>query len=118
LLKAIELRPDYPGSYNLLGFVSLVTGNNIDETMTLLTRALKAAPGRNELVFHAGPALRTKDDYKTARLLLEQVTKSAADEELRQHAETVLKQLVAMQEQIDRYEQTRKRGFSGKHYWS
>jgi tetratricopeptide (TPR) repeat protein len=108
LLKAIELRPDYPGSYNLLGFVSLVTGNNMDEAVTLLTRALKAAPGRNELAFMLGQLYGRKGDYKTARQLLEQVTKSTSEEELRQHAEMVLKQLIAMQEQIETYERNRK----------
>jgi hypothetical protein len=49
-----------------------------------------------------------KGDYKTARQLLEQVTKSTSEEELRQHAEMVLKQLIAMQEQIETYERNRK----------
>src|SRR6185436_7516940 len=78
--------------------------------VTLLTRALKAAPGRNELAFMLGQLYGRKGDYKTARQLLEQVTKSASEEELRQHAEIALKQLVAMQEQIETYERNRKSG--------
>src|SRR6185295_9305629 len=108
LLKAISLRPDYPGSYNLLGFVSVVTGTNMDEAMSMLSKAVAAEPGRNELVFMLGQLYGRKGDYAKARQLLEQVAKSNAEEELRQHAEALLKQFVAMQQQMEQYNQTRR----------
>jgi tetratricopeptide (TPR) repeat protein len=108
LLKAIELRPDFPESYSLLSFVSLVTGNNLDEALRFLTAAVKTSPGRNDLVFMLAQLYARTGDYKQALLLLEQVTKSNADEEVRQHAQSVLAQLVAFQKQREQYEQTRK----------
>jgi tetratricopeptide (TPR) repeat protein len=108
LLKAIELRRDYPESYNLLSFVSLVTGNNLDEAVTLLTRALKISPGRNDLVFMLGQLYARTGDYKRAVQLLEQVTKSNAAEELRQRAQNVLTQFASFQKQQEQYEQARK----------
>jgi hypothetical protein len=38
LLKAIELRPDFPASYSLLCFVALVTGDHLEEARTLSER--------------------------------------------------------------------------------
>ena len=108
LLKAIELRPDFPESYSLLSFVSLITGNNLDEALKLLTGALKRSPGRNDLVFMLGQLYAKTGDYKQALQLLEQVTKSNADEEVRQHAQAVLAQLVAFQKQREQYEEARK----------
>jgi tetratricopeptide (TPR) repeat protein len=97
LLKAIELRPDFPPSYNLLGFVSLVTGNNIQEAQKLVLRALNISPGRNELILMLGQLYLRNGDYKQARELLEHVAKTSAEDEMRQHAETILAQLTAME---------------------
>jgi Tfp pilus assembly protein PilF len=107
-LKAIELRPDFPGSYSLLGFVSLVTGNNVDEAMTLVGRAVKAAPGRNDLVFILGQLYGRKGDYKTAKQMLEQVARSSADDDLKRDALQLLNDLATYQQQMEKYEQSRK----------
>src|SRR5262249_15943954 len=40
LKKAIDLRPDYPESYRLLVFVNLVTGTQLDESITLIKQIL------------------------------------------------------------------------------
>ena len=109
LLKAIELRPDYPGSYNLLGFVALVTDRNVDEAHKLLIKAIAASPGRNELVFMLGQIYGKKGDYAKAQQLLEQVTKSNADEELRRRAELALKQFASIQQQLEQFQQQTQR---------
>jgi len=108
LLRAIELRPDYPESYSLLSFVSLVTGNNLDESLKLLTQAIKNSPGRNDLLFMLGQLYMKTGDYKQAQLVFQQVVKSNAKDEVRQRAESVLTQLVAFQKQREQYEQARK----------
>ena len=108
LQKAIKLRPDYPESYNLLAFVSLVTGNNLDEAVTLLKRAIAASPGRNDFLYMLGQLYLRKDDYKQARQLLEQVTKSNVDDEVRRHAQTLLAQVTAIEEQMQRFEAAKK----------
>lgn len=105
LLKSIELRPDYPTSYSLLCFISLVTGDNLEEARTLLTRALKISPGRNDLVFMLGQLYLRTADFKQARQLLEQVAKSNAEDEMRQNAQSLLGQLTAMEEQQEKYKQ-------------
>jgi len=108
LLKAIQLRPDYPESYSLLSFVSLVTGNNLDESLKLLKQAIKNSPGRNDLLLMLGQLYLRTDDYKQAQQVLEQVVKSNAKDEVRQTAQTLLTQLLAFQKQREAYEQARK----------
>src|SRR5882672_8822946 len=70
LEKAIALRPDFPESYNLLAFVNLVSGSQIDESVAMLKRVLTTSPGRNDLVFMLAQLYLRKEDYKAARLLL------------------------------------------------
>ena len=97
LLKAIELRPDYPAPYELLAFIALATGTHSDEARTLIIRALQLSPGRNELVFMLSQLLLHDGNYKEARELLERLVKSNADDELRQHAEILLKEIVSVE---------------------
>src|SRR3979409_1362598 len=39
LRKAIALKPDFPESYALLGFINVVRNEEVDETIVLLKRA-------------------------------------------------------------------------------
>jgi tetratricopeptide (TPR) repeat protein len=110
LLKSIELRPDYPASYSLLGFVSLVTGNNLDEAKTLVSRALRVSPGRSELMYTLGQLYMRSGDYKQSRQLLEQVAKAATEDGRRQSAEAMLAQLRALEEYQERVKQRRSAG--------
>ena len=104
LQKAIALRPDFYESYNLLAFVNLVTGKDIDESIASLKRILSTAPGQHNLKYMLGQLYLQKNDYKSARELLEQVIKSNADEQVRSHAESLLSQLGSMEENKARYE--------------
>jgi Tfp pilus assembly protein PilF len=101
LQKVISLRPDYPESYSLLGFMSIVTGDRVEESIKLLNRAVAVSPGRNDLLFTIAQLYMRKSDFKSAQQLLEQVTKSNAEDELRQHAKTLLDQIVAYQGRVE-----------------
>jgi tetratricopeptide (TPR) repeat protein len=103
LQKAIALRPDYPESYNLLAFVSLVSGDNMPEAIASLKEVLKASPGRQDLSFTLAQLYARLGEYKDARQLLEQLTKSNAEEELRQHSAMLLKQLDEIEERSKTY---------------
>jgi FimV-like protein len=100
LKKAIEIRPDFPESYSLLAFVNLVAGSDLDESVQMLKRALSISPGRNDLVFMLAQVYMRKEDYKTARELLQKLSENNSDAELRKRAQTMLGQLVSMEEQL------------------
>ena len=98
LEKAIALRPDYPESYSLLAFVSLVTRKGIDESIASLQKLSVSTPGRQDLTFMLAQLYLAKDDYKGARTLLEQVVKSNATEEVHQRATSLLAQLTSIEQ--------------------
>jgi tetratricopeptide (TPR) repeat protein len=110
LQKAIALRPDFPESYNLLAYVSLVTGDGIDESIASLKQVLKASPGRHQFIYMLGQLYMRKGDYKGARELLEQVIKSNADENVRQHSESLLVIIRNIEEQAAKYETAKQAG--------
>jgi tetratricopeptide (TPR) repeat protein len=116
LQQAIKLRPDYLEAYNLLAFVSLVTGDGLTEAIESLKQAVKAAPGRDDFSFTLAQLYARIGDYKTSRQMLEQVAKSAnADEYLRQHSATLLKQIQEIEDTAGTFDQLqpRKRSNNG-----
>ena len=103
LKRAIELRPDFAESYNLLAFVNLVTRTNIDESIELLKKVLVTAPGKNDTRFMLAQLYLQKEDYKTARPMFEQLSGVHNDAETRQRAQYILDQLKAREEAIARF---------------
>ena len=93
LEKAIALRPDYPESYSLLAFISLVTGKGIDESLASLKKISASLPGRHDLTLMLAQLYLEKGERKTARGLLEQVVKLSGDEQVRQDAAGLLSEL-------------------------
>jgi tetratricopeptide (TPR) repeat protein len=108
LKKAISLRPDFPESYSLLAFLTLLTGQDIDEVTASLKRVSAASPGRHDIAFMLAQLLLRKGDFKPARELLEQVKKSNADEHTRKHSEALLGQISSFEQELARYETVKK----------
>jgi len=99
LKKAIQLRPDFPESYNLLAFINLVTNTEVDESIVMLKKALEDSPGRVGFVYMLGQLYMNKDDYKSARPLLEQVIASDSEERVRSHAKRLIATISKIEEQ-------------------
>jgi tetratricopeptide (TPR) repeat protein len=106
LKRAIELRPDYPESHNLMAYVNLVTGEHVDESIASLKRILSASPGRIDSTFMLGQLYMLKNDYKTARPLLEQVTNSQKDEA--KVAEQLLDRITKYEKELAEWEEVQK----------
>lgn len=110
LQKAIELRPDYSESYSLLAFVSLVTGEGIDESIASMKRVLSNSRGRRDFMLMLAQLYLRKQDFKDARGLVEQVIKMNAGDQERQHAEQLLKFINSYEEMQAQVEEMNKRG--------
>lgn len=113
LQKAIALRPDFTASYNLLGFVSLVSGENMPEAIDLLKKALITTPGRHEFSFTLAQLYARSGDYKTARQMFEQLVKSNAPEYIRRSSEMLLNQVAGIQERENTYVDQLKQSSNG-----
>lgn len=111
LKRAIELRPDFLESYNLLAFVNLVTEHELEETMEMLKRALARFPLRHDLMFMLAQFHLRKQDFQSARQLIDKVIANG-DADVRQRAERLLKQLISVEEHLARIEKLKEEGAS------
>ena len=104
LQKAIALRPDFVESYNLLAFVSLVSGENLTEAIASLKEALKTSPGRNDFSFTLAQLYARTGEYKASREMLEQLAKSNDNAEMQRPIESLLAQIKRIEENAGNYE--------------
>ena len=107
LRKAIELKPDFPESYNLLAFINLVSGDQVDESIKLIQRALALSPGNENFSFVLAQLYLRKQDLVQARRVVEPLAARASDPQMRANAESLLK-VIASNEQHD----ARRRAFN------
>src|SRR6185436_6908662 len=92
LNRAIELRPDFPESYNLLAFLNLVTATDIDLSVEMMKHQLAIAPDRDDFAFMLAQLYLRKEDAPAARKLIERIANSN-DAEVRQRAQGLRSQL-------------------------
>src|SRR3712207_9550000 len=71
LLKAVELNPDFPESYHLLAFVSLITGEDLEGGVRALARARELAPGNPNYALILAQIHLRQGDYDAARRAVE-----------------------------------------------
>jgi tetratricopeptide (TPR) repeat protein len=104
LRKAIELSPTFPESYSLFAFINMVRGEQLDESLAMLKRALAVAPGKADLSFMLAQIYMHKQDFKAAREILQPLVNSPNTErQLRDHAQSLLAQAVNAEEQMARF---------------
>ncbi|HKB64538.1 MAG TPA: tetratricopeptide repeat protein, partial [Pyrinomonadaceae bacterium] len=90
LRKAIALKPDFPESYALLGFINVVRNEEVDETIGLLKRVVTMSRSNERVVFMLAQLYMRKQDFAEARRLLGPMTGNSPDPELRQHAQSLM----------------------------
>ncbi len=100
LKKAIELAPSFPESYHLLAFINLVTGQQLDESIELLKRALTLAPSKHELTLMLAQIYLRKQEPETARRLVEPIARNSADRQIRAQAQSLLETITRLAEQM------------------
>jgi tetratricopeptide (TPR) repeat protein len=104
LRKAIELKADFAESYHLLAFVDLVTGQNLDEAVQLINKAIALSPGSEEYLFVLTQIYLKKQDFAAAKRVIEPLATNASDPGIRATADGLLKSLKSYQEDVARYE--------------
>jgi tetratricopeptide (TPR) repeat protein len=107
LVKAIQLKPDYPASYHLLAFINTVTGEYVDESIELLKRALVLSPGEERFHMALAQLYMRKQDFAAARKVIEPLAESSPDPNVKSSAQSLLKSIVNVQEQMARYKSRR-----------
>ena len=108
LKKAIALRPDFSDSYNLLAYINLVTTTDIDQTVALMQEVSARSPDRIDFIYMLGQLYMHRDEYKRARPLLEKVVAADVENDIRQHAKTLLATMRSIEEEQARKEAARR----------
>jgi tetratricopeptide (TPR) repeat protein len=86
LNKTIALKPDYPESYWLLGFVNLVRDEQIDDSIELLKRGLAVTSNNHRVLFMLAQLYTRKERFAEARELLMPIAQTSDDSDLRGQA--------------------------------
>ena len=102
LKTAIRLAPDFPESYNLLAFVNLVMGEELEESVNLLQRAIQLSPGRDEYFYMLAQVRMRQQKYDESRRLLGSLVKNGKEEDMRQRAQSLLETVNNIAEQMER----------------
>ena len=113
LEKAIALRPDFVQSVSLLAFVNLVTGTRLDESIDMLVKARSRARGRNDLMFMLVQLYIAKLDFKAAKELIAKIDASNSEPEIVTRAQSLLRQIAAMEEHEENFGKFRQRNSGG-----
>jgi tetratricopeptide (TPR) repeat protein len=90
LQRAIQINPNFTESYNLLSFVNLATGEQLDESVALLKSALQFAPGDQGLAFQLAQLYLRQDKCEEAKRLLDPLVQTAAEPAMQQRAQLLL----------------------------
>ena len=101
LKKAIALNPSFPASYDLMARVSLITGDNIDEGIAYLRKAISLSPGNQWYMLNLANLYMRKRDIKQAIPVVEAVYKSADEPQLRAYAQRLLSDLQRFQASLE-----------------
>src|SRR5258706_975412 len=102
LKKAIGESPAFPESYSLLAFVNMISGDQLDESINLLKRALSLSPGRQDLDFMLAQIYMRQEKFDLARQALGPLA-TAKDRQLQSQARTLLDSIKRYEEQLARY---------------
>jgi tetratricopeptide (TPR) repeat protein len=104
LRRAIELNPSFAQSYYELAFVSLVTGEGMDEAERLLAQARRLEPSRHAYALLLAEIKMRRQDLAAARQLLEPVSRSAtAGAGERGEAQSMLATIALVEDQIAKH---------------
>lgn len=96
--SAIQLAPDFPESYNLMGFLHLATGEDFAAGVNAVKKAMAIAPGREDYALTLAQLYLRQERFAEARQLMEPLARGAARPEIRSRAASML-------ETIARFEQ-------------
>lgn len=90
LRRAIQLEPQYPESYRLLAFVGLLSGENLDEAVNAIRKGIALQPGNQNYPLMLAQVYMRQEKYEEARTVVQKISNTADDEQLRQTAVQIL----------------------------
>jgi hypothetical protein len=96
--SSIQLAPDFPEPYNLLGFIHLATGENLDAGVNAVKKAMAIAPGREDYALTLAQLYMRQERLAEARLVVEPLARGAVRPEIRSRAASLLETIANIEE--------------------
>jgi tetratricopeptide (TPR) repeat protein len=99
LRLARQLNPDFADTYKLLAFINLIRGEDLDEAIDLINRAISLAPHREDIVYTLAQIQLRRKDYDAARRTASALAGGAAKSDVRERANSMLESIAKIEEQ-------------------
>lgn len=93
LSRAIALNPNFTESYQLLGFINLVTDFELDQTLEMLKKSLKLQAGNLDAAFMIAQIYARQQKFAEAKEIAERIIKATTEPSMRQRSEQFVKSL-------------------------
>jgi len=87
LKKAIAINPAFSESYELYAYISLISGEELAESVTMLQKALKYQPGNQRYALRIAEIYFRMEKFADARALVDKIARTADDDEVKSRAE-------------------------------
>jgi tetratricopeptide (TPR) repeat protein len=100
--RARQLNPDFADTYKLLAFIDLVLGENLDEAIDLVDRAIALAPYREDIVYTRAQIQMRRKEYNAARQTAQTLVNGARKSDIRERAKTMLENIAVIEERMAR----------------
>jgi tetratricopeptide (TPR) repeat protein len=91
LKTSIKLMPTFAYSYELLGFVRLVTGENLEEGAQMLKQAVRLEPQNKHFALSLAQIQVRMQDYASAKKILEPLLAAEDDSSVKAEAASMMK---------------------------
>ena len=109
LKKAIAINPGFAESYEMLGFLSVVSNENLDEGITAMIKALRLQPGNQRYLLRVAELYMRQDKFDQASVLAEKIAKTADEPQIKSQADNLVEQLKQRKEILAQNEESRKK---------
>lgn len=96
--RARQLNPDFADTYKLLAFINLVLGEDLDEAVNLINRAIALAPHREDIVYTLAQIQMRRKDYAAARQIARALAGGAMKPGVRERANSMLENIARTEE--------------------
>ncbi|HZF41303.1 MAG TPA: hypothetical protein VE715_20945, partial [Blastocatellia bacterium] len=99
LRRARQLNPDFADTYKLLAFIDMVQGEDLDEAINFINRAISLAPRREDIVYTLAQIQLRRKDYAAARQTALTLA-GGAKSDVRERANSMLENITKIEERL------------------
>lgn len=101
LNAAIGAEPKYAPSYQLMAFVDLVSGENLDRALLYLSKGLRLKPGDPQMELLQAKIYLRQEKYDPAEKIAKRIAENSGSQEYRVDARRILTSIASIRKSLD-----------------